>query len=165
MGSFRRAAGRVIMLFAFTPQDLERLAGPIGILVGIIAILAQPQLRSWLFKGQPPSYQSKFPVSTACPNCGGTAYAATAPETPLAFVSDRTCKACGTRYTPPTPKWGAVLFVLLGLCLLGFAIYSAITNTMSVIYPGVFARVVEGVIGFAAIGLMEFGIKAFREAT
>src|SRR5262245_3080660 len=152
------------MLIAFTPQDLERLAGPIGILAGIITILAQPQARAALFKGQPSASRSKFPVSAACPKCGGTAYAVVAPETPLAFVSDRTCNACGTRYTPPTPKWGAALFVLLGLFLLGFAIYSAITNTMSVLYPGVFARLVEGVIGFAASGVMVFGIKAFREA-
>jgi hypothetical protein len=56
------------------------------------------------------------------------------------------------------------LFVVLGLFLLGFAIYSAITNTMSVLFPGILARLVEAMIGFGAIGFIVFGIKAFREA-
>ena len=62
------------MLLAFGPEDLQRLAGPIGILVGILTMLAQPQMRAMLFKGQPPPTRSRFPIRRECPKCGGTSY-------------------------------------------------------------------------------------------
>lgn len=59
----------------------------------------------------------KYRVSTVCPSCGQTAFKKTRPKAAVAFASDRICKACGTRYTPPTPRWAAAVFVLVGLPL------------------------------------------------
>ncbi len=32
----------------------------------------------------------------------------------VAFVNDRICKVCKTRYAPPTPRWAGTIFVLIG---------------------------------------------------
>src|SRR5262249_8664775 len=42
-------------------------------------------------------------------------YRPVAPGTMIAFRSDRVCRECGTRYTPPTPTWAARLFCEIGL--------------------------------------------------
>jgi hypothetical protein len=152
------------MLLAFTPQDMERLAGPIGILVGIATLLAQPQFRAMLFRGQRPPSRSRFPISSVCPACRSTAFKRVAPETPIAFVDDRICSDCKIRYTPPTPKWAALVFVLLGVFLLGMVIYSATTDIISKSFSVRTARIFEAVIGFMAITVIVFGIKVFREA-
>ena len=65
-------------------------------------------------KGRPPSY----PVSQNCPQCGSAAFKRVKPDAELAFASDRVCKECGTRYTPPTPAWARMVFVGLGLVFL-----------------------------------------------
>ncbi len=57
---------------------------------------------------------SKYPISSVCPDCGGGEYKKWQSEEFVAFTLDRVCKACGTRYTPPTPAWAAVLFILIG---------------------------------------------------
>ena len=46
---------------------------------------------------------TEYPISATCPQCGGTEYTCRKPERLVAFVSDRVCRACNTRYTPPTP--------------------------------------------------------------
>ena len=61
--------------------------------------------------------QGSYPEATVCPNCGGTQYKRRKPYTRVAFVRDRVCTACGTRYTPPTPKWAALAFILAGAFL------------------------------------------------
>lgn len=48
------------------------------------------------------------------------------PENYVAFASDRICKKCGTRYTPPTPRWAGVLFLICGLFLIAVAGYFVI---------------------------------------
>jgi hypothetical protein len=55
------------------------------------------------------------PVSQVCPQCGSTDYQAVKPAAMVAFTSDRVCRACSTRYTPPTPAWARVVFGLFGL--------------------------------------------------
>jgi len=40
----------------------------------------------------------------------------------VAFTDDRKCTACGTRYTPPTPAWAAVVFILLGILIIAVGI-------------------------------------------
>jgi uncharacterized protein (DUF983 family) len=57
---------------------------------------------------------SKYPISNVCPSCGHTRFQRTYPDTIIAFKSDRICLECGTRYTPATPRWAAVVFILLG---------------------------------------------------
>jgi hypothetical protein len=66
---------------------------------------------------------SRYPISRICPACGGSAFRRVQPETRLAFVSDRICEDCGTRYTPLTPGWAALLFILAGLLALSLGGY------------------------------------------
>jgi hypothetical protein len=58
---------------------------------------------------------SPYPISSHCPSCQANDYKTIKPETKVAFLPDRICAACGTRYTPPTPAWAAILFIVLGL--------------------------------------------------
>jgi hypothetical protein len=57
---------------------------------------------------------TKYPVSRGCPKCHGIEFTRVRPEGGVAFTDDRVCKSCGTRYTPPTPLWAAVLFIVIG---------------------------------------------------
>lgn len=66
----------------------------------------------------------KFPISRKCPKCQGIDFKRVKPETRIAFTDDRVCKSCGTRYTPPTPLWAAVLFIVIGACILVVDIFA-----------------------------------------
>jgi hypothetical protein len=61
---------------------------------------------------------AKVPISRKCPKCQGTDFKRVKPERPIAFTDDRECKSCGTRYTPPTPLWAAVVFIAIGALIL-----------------------------------------------
>ncbi len=79
-----------------------------------------PRRRPWL--------TSPHPVSNGCPQCGDTAHETTPAATRIAFVSDRLCRACGCRYTPPTPVWASAVFIVLGLLgLVGSAMDLAVS--------------------------------------
>jgi hypothetical protein len=65
------------------------------------------------------------------------------------FVKDRVCNRCGTRYTPPTPAWAALVFILLGIFFLGGSIGSFFFADDGRIIP----RVIGIAIGASAIGL------------
>ena len=65
------------------------------------------------------SFEQTVPVSKVCPACGGTTYRRTRPSRFVAFVFDRICKSCKTRYAPPTPWWAGLIFILGGLLLGG----------------------------------------------
>jgi hypothetical protein len=67
-----------------------------------------------------PSSRGPYPVSRVCPECGETGYKGVRPERLVAFTWDHVCKSCGTRYTPPTPTWASVVFILAGLFLGAF---------------------------------------------
>lgn len=54
-------------------------------------------------------------ICTRCPTCGNRAFEAVRPVQFVAFRNDRRCTACDTRYSPPTPVWAALLFIVLGL--------------------------------------------------
>ena len=56
-----------------------------------------------------------YPVSRACPNCGGKGYTRVESATLISFTDDRVCEQCGMRYTPPMPRWGGVAFCALGV--------------------------------------------------
>src|SRR5437773_9338188 len=45
---------------------------------------------------------TKYSVSQACPACGSIEYKAVKADAMIAFASDRMCRMCSTRYTPPT---------------------------------------------------------------
>jgi hypothetical protein len=59
----------------------------------------------------------KRPVALVCPSCGGGEYTGSKPVGWVAFASDRKCAECGTRYSPPTPAWAALVFILFGLAM------------------------------------------------
>ena len=100
---------------------------------------------------------TEYPISATCPQCGGTEYTCRKPERLVAFVSDRVCRACNTRYTPPTPVWAGVLFLLAGLTLpfLGLVLTSLLVHPFSIA-----GLVCEGVI--AALGVAAF-VGGIRE--
>jgi hypothetical protein len=56
-----------------------------------------------------------YPVSKTCPECDGTNFRRVKPATRIAFTDDRVCRDCGSRYTPPTPLWAALVFIAIGL--------------------------------------------------
>jgi hypothetical protein len=70
-----------------------------------------------------PRPRNGYPVSSSCPICGGKEYELHRPDRLVAFVNDRVCKSCGQRYVPPTPGWAAVVFMLIGLLILGSGIF------------------------------------------
>jgi hypothetical protein len=98
-----------------------------------------------------------YPISAMCPRCGGTEYARRKPDRLVAYASDRVCRACNTRYTPPTPVWAAVLFLLAGLTLpfLGLVLTSLLVDPFSIA-----GLICEGLI--ATLGVVAF-IGGIRE--
>jgi hypothetical protein len=68
---------------------------------------------------------TKFPISRKCPKCQGVDFKRVKPERPIAFTDDRECKSCGTRYTPPTPLWAAVVFIAIGVLILLVDVFAA----------------------------------------
>jgi hypothetical protein len=100
---------------------------------------------------------NEYPISAICPQCGGTKYTRRKPNRLVAFVNDRVCRACNTRYTPPTPVWAGVLFLLAGLTLpfLGLVLTSLLVHPFSIA-----GLICEGVI--AALGVAAF-VGGIRE--
>jgi hypothetical protein len=72
-----------------------------------------------------------YPVSRHCPSCGGEAFRSVRPDRLVSFGWDRVCKACDTRYTPPTPLWGALGLIGAGLVLLAIAAVLAVFRVMA----------------------------------
>jgi hypothetical protein len=74
----------------------------------------------------------RYPIARSCPACGSAAFKRVRPEKGrIAFTDDRKCQTCGTRYTPPTPTWAAVLFIACGGFLLlvwGLFLVLAVVN-------------------------------------
>ncbi len=77
---------------------------------------------------------TNFPVSRVCPQCGSKEHTLRKPQSFVAFADDRVCKVCHRRYSPPTPVWGGILFVLSGLALpiLGFVLIALLINPFSI---------------------------------
>ena len=98
---------------------------------------------------------SKYPISQVCPKCGGGEYTKQRSEEFVAFTSDRVCGACGTRYTPPTPAWAGVVFILIGLPLAAFGGFAIIFRIASGNVLGLPAMACEGFLGF--LGLLALG--------
>lgn len=98
---------------------------------------------------------SKYPISKVCPQCAGTAFKRKKSEEFIAFGSDRICDACQTRYTPPTPVWAAIVFILIGLLMALFGGYAIFTRLTRGNIIGIPAMIIEGFIGF--LGLLAIG--------
>jgi hypothetical protein len=78
---------------------------------------------------------SGLPISKVCPQCGSKEHTSRKPEAFVAFANDRVCKVCLTRYSPPTPVWGGILFLLSGLALpiLGLVLIALLFNPFSIL--------------------------------
>jgi hypothetical protein len=103
----------------------------------LLPILAAPILLSGLLLLRPLYVPKERSVSKRCPcpNCDGIEYTRVTPDGGSAITYDRVCRGCGTRYTPPTPLWVAVLVIVSGILLvlpgivaIGAVITMAITN-------------------------------------
>jgi hypothetical protein len=99
-------------------------------------------------------------VSEVCPGCGATEHRRVRPKTLIAFTSDRVCLACGVRYSPPTPRWAAVLFVLVGLLLTGFGLISILVQLASGNPLHILGMACEGFLGFLGLLALGQGIRA-----
>jgi uncharacterized protein (DUF983 family) len=89
-----------------------------------------------------------YVVSRRCPRCESDEFKRVKARS-LAFTDDRVCKACGTRYTPPTPAWGRALFAVVGLGFLvgGIALAVAMIQDAAPAYNHIVYAVILGVIG------------------
>ena len=100
-----------------------------------------------------------YPVSLFCPKCGSAEYKKRKPEKWIAFIADRVCTECQTRYTPPTPAWAGVVFVLAGLSLAGFGFLSILLS-VSRGNPGqLLGLVCEGFLGLLGVLAIIHGIR------
>jgi hypothetical protein len=65
----------------------------------------------------------QYPVARNCPECGSASYTRVKVERLIAFMDDRKCNECATRYIPPTPVWAAVVFIVVGFLLSGLGVF------------------------------------------
>lgn len=107
-----------------------------------------------------PKPKGPYPVSTVCPNCGHKEFQSIRPESWIAFTKDRICQSCQTRYTPPTPAWASLVFLLAGLLLAGFGLFSLTLHIRSGDPAGLLAMVIEGSLGL--LGILAI-VHGFRE--
>jgi hypothetical protein len=93
---------------------------------------------------------TRFQVSPLCPSCGSAEHEKVKPAAMVAFAQDRVCRICATRYTPPTPIWGRILFGVIGLAAVAFGcveLYDVLVrgrnpHTMTGIIPFIVALIV-----------------------
>lgn len=102
-----------------------------------------------------------YPIAKICPKCGGTTYDKKAPGGFMpAFTMDRVCKNCGTRYTPPTPAWAAIVFIVIGAIL---ALGAGLAILVSIQAPKGMPPACEIVLGLAGVACVIYGIKSFSQ--
>ena len=111
-------------------------------------------------------FKSRYPISEKCPQCGGSDFTIRQPETYVAFVCDRECKACQTRYTPPTPAWAGMLFILIGLLCLA-VVGVALVNIL-IFDSGPFGHfrsgLIGGVCGVIGIACIVHGLRSLKKS-
>ncbi len=111
---------------------------------------------------------SKYPISDVYPRCGHPRFQRTYPDTIVAFKSDRICLECGTRYTPPTPRWAGVVFILLGLffawVLVSLILAMTFDRFLGVGDRGVSRGLVVGIVSgcVLAAAAVVYGVRAVR---
>ena len=97
---------------------------------------------------------TRFPVSKVCPACGSTEFKQVRPNTWIAFSWDRVCKGCNTRYTPPTPIWAGIVFIVIGLPLLSMSavdIFIRLINGQMAGVAGIGCTALLGILGLLAM--------------
>jgi hypothetical protein len=112
-------------------------------------------------KRRPPAPPPPPPVSRVCPRCGGVSFRSVRPKGMIAFGWDRVCKGCGTQYTPPTPRWAGIAFVILGLPLTAFGGVSIALRVGSGNVLGIPAMACEGFVAVLGVLAVVRGIRSF----
>jgi hypothetical protein len=104
---------------------------------------------------------STFPTSRICPQCGGKEYTLRKPKKLAAFAADRVCKGCLTRYSPPTPLWGGIVFLMstVAFGLFGFVFIAFLLNPFSLL-----GLVCEGAFCIFAFVVFIHGIRILSES-
>jgi hypothetical protein len=109
----------------------------------------------------------QYPIASNCPQCGSVSFRRVRAERFLTFTDDRKCKDCGTRYTPPTPIWAAVLFIVLGCILTGGSVVWTVALVRSELnHPGLFSAVhfLPSVVGFfTGLACLIYGIRSLKK--
>jgi hypothetical protein len=107
---------------------------------------------------------AKHPISRQCPKCNGIDFKKVYPDGAIAFTDDRVCKNCGTRYTPPTPLWAAVVFIVVGVFIL--LVDVAVAGMSFMVSDSCLsfrAGVMLAMILPAGIGCVIYGIRCIRK--
>jgi hypothetical protein len=105
------------------PAQCDMCRKPGGLVTGEAAISeGQRQPR------RPAPARGPYPISKVCPDCGGSEYRTERPTRWIAFMQDRVCESCGTRYTPPTPRWAGIVFILVGVLLAAFGLFGVVAG-------------------------------------
>ncbi len=99
------------------------------------------------------------PICRVCPACGFTKYLRVEPSRLIAFVKDRQCKECFTRYARPTPLWAKLFFICFGVLAIGGFLLSIVESLMNGNMPNPSAAL-PALWGLACIN---FGVISFRE--
>lgn len=97
------------------------------------------------------------PVGSVCLACGHAAFKGAASQKWVAYVHDRVCLACGTRYTPPTPAWARVAMTMVGLALLAVAL---VGGYFSAAAGDVIALGLEGFFGVLGALALRHGVRS-----
>ena len=117
-----------------------------------------------------PEPRVPIPLARQCPKCAGKKYRKVRPQARVTFVNDRVCLECDTRYSPPTPPWAAVVFVVAGALLAGVGILDLVLLAGNRNVCSVPSMIVDGllaVIGLLAVrhGLLAItGVRAVVDA-
>ncbi len=97
---------------------------------------------------------SQYPISKVCPKCGNGEFRRRKSEEIVAFTSDRLCMKCETRYTPPTPAWAGLLFIVIGLLMapfFGFFLFGHLINFNVIAFPSTMLVAIGFIVGLFAL--------------
>jgi hypothetical protein len=106
-----------------------------------------------------------YPIARCCPRCGDDNFKKFNPKQ-FVIVNDRICNTCGSRYTPPTPRWEGILMLIIGAVFFligaGIVIIAVMHNAMSGNPSGKGGDVICSAV-FMGIGACAFvaGIRSF----
>ena len=112
-------------------------------------------------KGHISASNASVLVGKVCPKCGHADYTRQRSQRWITFAHDRICTGCKTRYTPPTPIWAGILFVLVGFCLAGFFALDALFRFTSGNPLGIPALVFDLLIVVLGCLAIAHGLRCF----
>jgi hypothetical protein len=91
-----------------------------------------------------------YPISKVCPQCGSREYTTQRPDRFFTLDLDRVCKACETRYTPPTSIAAGVGLLLVGILGVFGAVYT-VGDLLKGNMPEAIGGAVVGLLGVLAL--------------